>query len=150
MEFVGTLKDKKLTSVINLPDGVYEIKIKEKDKSRSYEQIKKCWACIDEISKHEYGDTSQSENIYFQILDMAGVKTEKIILPVSAIEPFRKKVRTLRVISQEVINHVPMAIVNVCMKGLSEMSKQEASQIIETIIKYANEIGINAELESWK
>lgn len=150
MELNVLLKDKKILSEINLPNGVYELKIKEKDKSRTYEQIKKVWATISEISIHEYGDTSQKENIYFQLLEMSGIKTEMIIIPLSAVEDFRKKVRTLKVVSNEIVNHKPVALVNICLKGLSEFSKKEACAFIESITRYASELGIESEVESWK
>lgn len=136
------IKNNKITSTINLEDGIYELNIREKDKSRTYEQIKKLWATIDDISRADYGDTSQSQNIYFQILQMSGIQTEKIILPERALEPFRRKVRTLNVIGYEVVNHQPMVLVNACMKGISEMSKKELANVIETTIRYASEKGI--------
>lgn len=146
MKCICELKNGKVQSSFNLHDGVYELTIKEKDKSRTYEQIKKLWATIDDISRADYGDTSESQNIYFQILQMSGIETEKIILPEKALEPFRKKVKTLNVIGYEVVNHQPMVLVNACMKGISEMSKKELASVIETTIRYANEKGIQTEI----
>lgn len=146
------IKEGYITSKINLPDGMYEIDVREKEMSKSYEQVKKLWATIDDISKHEYGDTSESKHIYFQILNMAGIDTAKLLVPEKALPYLQKKFRATDVISHEVINHTPHAIVNVCYKGLSEMSKREASSVIETAIKWCNEIGINTDLnggETW-
>ena len=140
------IKNGKIDSTFNLTDGYYEINIREKDTSRTYEQIKLLWATINDTSRADYGDISESENIYFQILQMAGIRTDEIILPEEALEDFKKRVRTLRVIGREVINHQPMVLVNVCMCGISEMSKKELSQVIETTIRYANEKGITTEL----
>ena len=141
-----TIKDGKITDLFNLDDGSYDIDIKMKSSARTYEQIKKLWATINDISRADYGDISESENIYFQILQMAGVRTDEVILPEEALKDFRKKVRTLRVISHEIINHRPMVLVNACMCGISEMNKKELSSVIETTIRYANEKGIKTEL----
>ena len=146
MKSMCELKDCKIVSKFNLPNGIYEVSIKEKDKSRTYEQIKKLWATIDDISRADYGDTSQSTNIYFQILQMAGVQTEKIILKEKSYKAFKKKVRTCNVIGQEVIEHEVWLIVNACMCGISEMSKKELSNVIEATIKYASERGIVYEI----
>lgn len=151
MKSLLKVKDNKIISDINLPDGTYEADIKKKDKSHTIEQIKKLWATIDEISKAQCGNTSMSEQIYFQILSMSGVETTKFAIDERALDDLRKKVRTLVVIGKEIVNHKPYAIVNVCLKGVSEMSKSQVSKIIETTIQYGSELGINmGELEEWK
>lgn len=146
MKSIIEVKDRRIVSTMNLDDGAYEVKIKEKDVTHTLEQIKKLWATIDDISRKEYGDISESETIYFQILNMAGVKTYKYVIPTASIKDFRKKVRSMKVISDEVIDHQAVSVVNVCLKGVSEMSKKEVSQVIETTVKWASELGIETEL----
>lgn len=145
------IKDGKVNNLINLPNGTYDCEIKIKDKSHTIEQIKKLWATIDEISKAQYGNTSMSEEIYFHILQISGVETTKFAIREEAVKDLQKKVRTLIVIGKEVINHIPYSIVNVCFKGVSEMSKSQVSKIIETTIQYGSELGLDmGELEEWK
>lgn len=151
MKYYLEIKDNKVANNINLPNGTYDCEIKIKDKSHTIEQIKKLWATIDDISKAQYGNTSMSEEIYFQILSISGVETTKFAIREEAVKDLRKKVRTLVVIGNEVINHIPYSIVNVCFKGVSEMSKSQLSKIIETTIKYGSELGLDmGELEEWK
>lgn len=147
MKCTAIIKDRHIISEIDMADGVYDIDIKEKDKSRTYEQIKKLWAMIDDISRHEYGDVSQSELIYFQILQMSGIETNKIIIHESAVNDLRKKVRSLRIVSRETISHQPYAVCQVCLKGISEMSKTELSKVIETAVRWCGELGIEIERE---
>lgn len=140
------VKDHTIQSRVDLPDGFYDMDIKEKDRSRTYEQIKKLWATIDDISRAEYGDVSQSESIYFHILQMSGIDTYKIPIPENALADFRKKVKSLRVLTGEVVNGQPYVVVQVCLKGISEMSKKELSQVIDTAIRWCAELGIESEL----
>lgn len=147
MKLNAIIKDQKIETLISMPDGVYELSIREKGDAKTYEQVKKLWATIDDISRSEYGDISQSNNIYLQILDMAGVRTDKLLIPKEAIKDLKKKVRALSVVSEEMINHIPYSLVNVCLSGISDMSKKEVANVIECAIKWASELGIDTELE---
>ena len=147
MRLNGTIKDNRIVNLIDLKDGVYDIEIKPKGDSKTYEQVKKLWATIDDISRNEYGDTSQSVNIYLQILQMAGVRTDKALIPEVALNDLQKKVKALNVVSKETINHEPYVVVHICLSGISEMSKKEVANVIEVAIRWASELGIDTELE---
>lgn len=147
MRLNAVVKDNRIQDLLNLNDGVYTLDIRPIGKARSYEQIKKLWATIDDISREEYGDISQSNNIYLQILSMSGIRTDKILIPEVAVEDLKKKAKAVNVISKETINHQPYCLVNVCFTGISEMTKSEVAQVIETAIKWASELGIVTELE---
>lgn len=142
-----TIEDNHIKNKFDLPNGIYDIELKPKGEAKTYEQVKKLWATIDDISKHEYGDSSQSTNIYFQILAMAGIRTDKLLIPAEAYKDLKKKVRAISIVSNEVINHIPHYIVQVCLTGISDMNKQEVSSVIETAIKWCSELGIETELE---
>ena len=85
MKFTVEIKDCRLLTPLKLSDGVYEIDVRKKGEAKTYEQVKKLWATIDDISKEQYGDVSQSMNIYMQILHTAGVRTEKLLIPAGAV-----------------------------------------------------------------
>lgn len=144
------IKDGIVKNTINLPNGTYDCEIKVRDRSHTLQQIRYLWELIDQISKKEYGDTSQSEEIYFKILQMSGVQTYKIPILEEAVKDLRKKVRTLVVIGNEIIDHKAYAIVQVCLKGISEMSKKELSSVIETCVMWCSELGIETDIERWK
>lgn len=143
------VQDNRVINTIALADGKYDVEIKTKDKSHTIEQIKLLWATIDEISKAQCGNTSMSEDIYFQILQTSGVATQKLAIREDCLKDFKKKVRTLKLIGNEVIDHQPYVIVNACFKGVSEFTKQELSKAIETTIMLASEFGISNDLERW-
>ena len=143
----AVIKNCRIQNTFNLNDGVYSVDIRPISSARSYEQIKKLWATIDDISREEYGDISQSNNIYLQILQMAGIRTDRILIPEIAIDDLKKKAKAVNVVSRETVNHQPYALVNVCFTGISEMTKAEVSEVIETAIRWASELGIETELE---
>lgn len=146
MKLNAVIKNNQVKTTIPVPDGVYELSLKQRGDSKTYEQVKKLWATIDDISRNEYGDVSQSNNIYFQILEMAGVRTDKIIIPKDAIKDLKKKVKAISVISEETIGGISSAVVNVCLTGISDMNKKEVASVIEVAIKWATELGIDTEL----
>lgn len=144
------IRDGKVLNTINLPNGTYDCDVKIRDRSHTLQQIRYLWKLIDEISKKEYGNTSQSEEIYFKILQMSGVQTYKIPILEEAVNDLRKKVRTLVVIGNEVVEHKAYAIVQVCLKGISEMSKKELSSVIETCVMWCSELDIPTDIERWE
>lgn len=148
MRLHAVIKDCRIQNTFNLNDGVYSVDIRPISSARSYEQIKKLWATIDDISREEYGDISQSNNIYLQILQMAGIRTDRILIPEIAIDDLKKKAKAVNVVSRETVNHQPYALVNVCFTGISEMTKAEVSEVIETAIRWASELGIETELSN--
>lgn len=147
MRLNAIIKDNKIVNTFSLEDGVYDLDIKPKGESKTYEQVKKLWATIDDISRAENGDVSESINVYLQILQMAGVRTDKVLIPEEALKDLKRKTKALSVVSKETINHQPYVMVNVCFVGISEMSKKEVAQVIEVAIRWASELGINTELE---
>lgn len=143
------IKNNLVQNKINLPDGTYDVEIKVRDKSHTIEQIKKLWATIDDISKAQNGDTSKSMDIYFEILNICGIATQKIAIRNDVLNDFLKSCRAYSIIGNETIKHQEYTIVNACFKGVSQFSKKELSNTIETTIRYASELGITTELEGW-
>jgi len=147
MKSNAVIKDCRIQNTFDLNDGVYSIDIRPLGSARTYEQIKKLWATIDDISREEYGDISQSTNIYLQMLQMSGVRTDRILIPEVAVNDLKKKAKAMSIVARETINHKPYVLVNICLAGISEMTKAEVSNVIETAIRWASELGIETELE---
>ena len=146
MKLNVAIRNNQVKTPINVPDGLYEVSIKQKGDSKTYEQVKKLWATIDDISRDQFGDVSQSNNIYLQILDMAGVRTDKWLIPKEAVKDLKKKVKALNIVSEEKIDGIEYTIVNLCLTGISDMSKMEVANVIEVAIRWASELGIETEL----
>ena len=152
MKSTITIKDKKVTSNLDLEDGVYAISITKKGDEKSLEQVKKLWATCSDIAEALYGLKSEKDKVYMQILKMAGVRTYKLVLEENALETFmnNRNVKCVSVLSREVVNHRPMALVEVCMTGISEMDKKEVSRVIEECCRYAVECGIEPQVRNYE
>ena len=68
MKTYVSIKDHKITSDLNLEDGTYTIVINKKCDNKTLDQVKKLWATINDISVKLYGNKSESDNIYTQIV----------------------------------------------------------------------------------
>ena len=146
MKSLAVVKNRQIH--IDLPDGVYDMDIRPKGDSKTYEQVKKLWATIDDISRAEYGDTRMAVHIYLLVLRMAGVRTDKVLIPEAAAPDLKRKARAMEIVSRETIDHTPYVVANVCFAGISEMNKKEVAAVIDSAIRWASELGIETELET--
>lgn len=146
MKTIVNVKDKQVISVLNLEDGTYNISINKRCDDKTVKQVKGLWATIDDISEKLYGDKSRSEGIYHQILHMAGQRTEKVIIEELALDDFKKVVKSIDVVSREVVNGKPMCVCDVCLVGVSEMSRREVIQVIDSCVRYALECGVEPQI----
>jgi len=143
------IKDNLVVNRVNLEDGTYNCSFSKKTDDKTLEQVRKLWATIGDISKKLYGDTSEKDSIYIQILQMAGQRTYQVTMEEDAIDDFKKNktIKCISIKSREVIGHKAYVLMDVCMTGISEMDKKEVSQVIESCIKYANECGVIPQVE---
>ena len=147
MKTYVSIKDHKITSDLNLEDGTYTIVINKKCDNKTLDQVKKLWATINDISVKLYGNKSESDNIYTQILHMAGVRTHMLVLDDRALADLRDYTKHIYVKERSVVNGRPMALVEVCFSGISEMTRKEVSEVIDCCIRYADEVGVEPYLE---
>lgn len=149
MKSIVQIKDKKVIDSVNLEDGQYRLSIEKVCDSKTLEQTRKLWATCSDISQKLYGNKSEKESVYIQILKMAGQRTFKLMIMEDAIEDLKKQkgVKCISVLSRDVINHTPYAYIDVCMTGISDMDKKEVSQVIDCACKYADEVGVIPQIE---
>lgn len=147
MKTIVNVRDHRIVSEMNLEDGAYNISIHKMCDDKTYQQVKKLWATIDDISTRLYGDRSQAQQIYMQILHMAGKRTEKLIVDEDALPVLSRHVKSLAVVYRDVVNGVPKCLVDVCLEGISEMSRKEVSAVIDSCINYAIECGVDPQIE---
>lgn len=146
MKTLVSIKDHKITSSFDLDDGVYNITIHKRCNDKTYKQVKGLWATIDDISEKLYGNKSQSQEIYMQILHMAGRRTEKMIIDEDAIPELQKFVKSIAIVYRDVVNGKAKCVVDVCFEGISEMSRNEVAAVIDTCINYAIECGVEPQI----
>jgi len=143
------IKDNKVTSTLNLPDGTYNINISKISDDKTLDQVRKLWATIGDISTNLYGNTSEKDNIYLQILKMAGQRTYQLTMEEDVLDAFikNKSIKCLSVKSREVVHHKVYVLCEVVMTGISEMDRKEVSKVIDVACRWCDELGIIPQVE---
>ncbi len=147
---VEPLSIRALESAMGLKDITYEVTINKPHSQRSLHQNALLWKLIGEINKTINGTrkTEDDEEIYCQILEMAGADVQYMQVVYDGLELLRRAFRVVRVVEyRQGKNNALMAIVKV-YKGTSIMSKDEMCDVIEQALVYANAVGIDT--ETWK
>ena len=128
---------------VNLTDGNYEITIKDIPKKRSLRQNRYLWALIGEIAQREDGDLRNQENLYTHLLEMAGAKYEIIYIDEQAINSLLEHeiIRHIVIKGKQIKNNRVMCQVYL-FYGSSKMDTKEMSDLIDTTLRYAAELGI--------
>lgn len=132
-----------------MEDGEYMVTIEPKKKKRTLEQNRYFWALIGEIAKKEDGDLRNTDLLYTTLLQMSGAKYETMIIKHEALEGFKKLVRHVKVIKQQVINHELYDTAYV-FYGSSTFSSSEMADLIDTTLRYAEEAGVEDVNSYWK
>lgn len=126
------------------PSKRYEVDIKEYKSKRSLEQNRYLWLLITEIAKKENGGIANQDNItetYINLLEMANAKFDFILCPPNAIKEFKKRFRAIRINGTYTIENVEYTQLQV-FYGSSTMNTKEMSNLIDCVLDYAYEVGI--------
>lgn len=123
----------------------YEVSITELKDRRTKAQNRLLWELIGEIDIELNGSRSADEEIYMQILDMAGAKVEYIAVRKDMAEGIRKALensfRFVKEVDDWKKNDAEMVTLK-CYYGSSKMDKDEMARVIDTTMTYAEECGI--------
>lgn len=123
----------------------YSIEISEIKQKRSLEQNKMMWALIHEIAMNHNAPINDDWEMYCYFLSLAKAKYTYISVIEDGLEDLKKEVRALRVLSYEKrANGKRFANCQVFI-GSSKMNKEEMSRLIDVILQYAEELGIDTE-----
>lgn len=133
---------------IALKDGEYEVNLREVGDNHSDEQRRMLWGVIMDISKALYGDASEKDNIYLQLLEMSGARYELLTLKIDAFEQGALDMFGIR--NYRKIKEKNGFVSVIAFYGLSNMNKKETSQLIDTTIRYASEVGVEVDEDYWK
>lgn len=126
------------------PSKRYEVDIKEYKSKRSLEQNRYLWKLITEIAKVENGGITNQDNItetYTNLLEKANAKFEFILCSPDAIKEFKKRFRAIRINGTVIIKTVEYTQLQV-FYGSSTMNTKEMSNLIDCVLDYAYEVGI--------
>lgn len=156
MKFNGRVKSLGNTLMIEaphnvcLPDGDYLIDIRETGKmKRSDRQNAMMWSIVNKICKKLDGNIYGSYDLYCQLLEMAGTTYYDYAIDDRALEDAKKLLKHVKVVHQDIQDG---KITDYCwvFRGISEMDTHEASQLIDTVMMYASEVGVDVDDGYWK
>ncbi len=122
-------------------DKDYVFEIKEVKSKRSLQQNKYMWALIHELSHHENMNNTEVE-IYTLALEEANSKYIYLLGTPEAEEELRKNFRAVKVVRPTIENGKEF-IVYKCFIGTSKMDTKEMTKVLNIIIAWAEELGID-------
>lgn len=122
-------------------DKDYIFEIKEIKSKRSLQQNKYMWALIHELSHHENMNNTEVE-IYTLALEEANSKYIYLLGTPEAEEELRKNFRAVKVVRPTIENGKEF-IVYKCFIGTSKMDTKEMTKVLDIIIAWAEELGID-------
>ena len=123
----------------------YIFEVKELKSKRTIQQNKYMWALIREIAHHE--SIQQSEvDIYSLVLEEANAKYIYLLGTPEVEDELKKNFRAVRVVRPTVENGKEF-IVYKCFVGTSKMDTKEMTKVIDIIVAWAKELGIETNEE---
>ena len=124
-------------------DKDYILELKEVKSKRSLQQNKYMWALIHRIASHK--DMNQTEvEIYTSALEEANAKYIYLLGIAEAENELRKNFRAVKVVRPTYENGKEY-IVYKCFIGSSKMNTDEMTKLLEIIIAWAEELGIETD-----
>ena len=123
----------------------YSLELKEVKSKRTLQQNKYMWALIHSIAHHESMNQDEVE-IYSLALEEANSKYIYLMGTPEAEDELRKNFRAVRVVRPTVENGKEF-IVYKCFIGTSKMDTKEMKKVLDIIIAWAEELGIETNEE---
>lgn len=123
----------------------YSLELKEVKSKRTLQQNKYMWALIHSIAHHESMNQNEVE-IYSLALEEANSKYIYLMGTPEAEDELRKNFRAVRVVRPTVENGKEF-IVYKCFIGTSKMDTKEMKKVLDIIIAWAEELGIETNEE---
>lgn len=124
-------------------DKEYSMEIKEVRSHRTLQQNKYMWALIHEIAHHESMNQSEAE-VYTLALEEANAKYIYLLGTPEVEDELKKNFRAVRVVRPTIENGKEF-IVYKCFIGTSKMDKKEMTKVVDIIIAWAEELGIETD-----
>jgi len=121
----------------------YTLELKEVRNKRTIHQNKYMWALIRLIANHESLNQDEIE-IYSSALEEANAKYIYLLGTPEVQDELRKNFRAVRVVRPTIENGKEF-IVYKCFIGTSKMNTKEMTKVLDIIIAWANELGIETD-----
>lgn len=126
-----------ISAVSTLENKSYDVEVTEHEKHSTNAQKALLWSLIGEIDMEINGSRAEDEDLYCQILEMAGAKIEYVECTKDMLPYIRKSVRAL-----QIVEHDGDTLTCKCVVGVSKMSTKQMQKVIDTAITYAENVGI--------
>ena len=123
----------------------YSLELKEVKSKRTLQQNKYMWALIHSIAHHESMNQNEVE-IYSLALEEANSKYIYLMGTPEAEDELKKNFRAVRVVRPTIENGREF-IVYKCFIGTSKMDTKEMKKVLDIIIAWAEELGIETNEE---
>lgn len=123
----------------------YSLELKEVKSKRTLQQNKYMWALIHSIAHHESMNQNEVE-IYSLALEEANSKYIYLMGTPEAEDELKKNFRAVRVVRPTIENGKEF-IVYKCFIGTSKMDTKEMKKVLDIIIAWAEELGIETNEE---
>ena len=127
-----------------LTDELYTIEIKKPKSRKTLAQNNYAWQLMTEIAR-ELAIYPSPEDVYMQILKMAKIRVDYLMVPdyKDAIDSI-KQVNRIVIEREKNVSKRGMPMVTLeCYKGMSRFDKDEMQRFIEVLLNYASEVGID-------
>ena len=137
-------------SVSEIAQGNYLVDMKKPRNERSLSQNALMWELIGQIDIKENGRRTKhdDEQIYINVLKMAGVKFYSVELDKGAVDRFKELTadtfRAYEIVREYVdwVNGGDTVLIH-CFIGSSRMDTKEMSKVIDATLEYAKQVGID-------
>lgn len=130
-----------------LKNKTYSIEIKNVSNKRSLQSNSYLWALMSEICKVQDGNIANVNNLYIQLLEMAGVRVEYATILEEAYDFFKDQLKYCKIVNRQMIRNKPYVQV-ATFAGSSTFTQKEMNDLIDVTLRYAAEVGI--EIEYWE
>lgn len=128
----------------------YEVNIQEYRSKRSLEQNSYMWLLIGEIDKKlNGGRPNEPIDVYIHCLQRANAKYDFVYVIHDAVNELKKKFRAMEYIGKVEVNGVILENWKIYY-GSSTMNTKEMSNLIDCVLDYASEVGIDDIDNYWK
>ena len=121
----------------------YVLELKEVRSKRSLQQNKFMWALIHQIADHKEMNMKEIE-IYTSALEEANAKYIYLMGIKEAEDELRKNFRAVKVVRPTIENGKEYIIYK-CFVGSSKLSTKEMNKLLDIIISWAEELGIETD-----
>ena len=118
----------------------YNVEFKEAKSKRSDQQNKYMWALIKEIADH-VGEVDTYE-LYLQFLEIANAKVDYLVFDPTIVDKVRPYFRGMQFVRKVDVDGEIKHEYKVFL-GSSHFDTKEMTQLIDVILNYAYEIGVN-------